>query len=48
MFLRDPDTEVLSAGIQVAYSCMTSGSSSHIFNFVVSVSRGRHFYRVGR
>ncbi|CAN0175933.1 unnamed protein product, partial [Scytosiphon promiscuus] len=34
MFLRDPDTGILSAGIQVAYSCMTSESSSHVFTFV--------------
>eukprot|EP00904_Undaria_pinnatifida_P000566 jgi/Undpi1/1050/HiC_scaffold_10.g04513.m1 len=31
---RDVDTGVLSAGIQVAYSCMTKSSNSHLFNYV--------------
>ncbi|CAM9165602.1 unnamed protein product, partial [Hapterophycus canaliculatus] len=34
MFLRDPGTGVLSAGVQVAYSCMTSESNSHVFTYV--------------
>ncbi|CAN0502911.1 unnamed protein product [Ectocarpus sp. 12 AP-2014] len=34
VFLRDPDTGVLSAGIQVPYSCMTSESSSHVFTYM--------------
>ncbi|CAM9286399.1 unnamed protein product [Ectocarpus sp. 4 AP-2014] len=34
VFLRDSDTGILSAGIQVAYSCMTSESSSHVFTYM--------------
>lgn len=33
---RDVDSDIPSAGIQVRYSCMTSASNSHIFNYVVS------------
>ncbi|CAM9511484.1 unnamed protein product, partial [Ectocarpus fasciculatus] len=34
VFLRDSDTGILSAGIQVAYSCMTNESSSHVFTYM--------------
>ncbi|CAN0469176.1 unnamed protein product, partial [Ectocarpus sp. 12 AP-2014] len=34
VFLRDSDTGILSAGIQVAYSCMTSESSNHVFTYM--------------
>ncbi|CAM9308303.1 unnamed protein product, partial [Laminaria digitata] len=32
--LRDADTGIYSAGIQVPYSCTTSASSSHTFNYM--------------
>ncbi|CAN0176299.1 unnamed protein product, partial [Ascophyllum nodosum] len=33
-YLNDPLTSEVSAGIQIAYSCMTSESSSHYFTYV--------------
>lgn len=50
VFLRDSDTGILSAGIQVAYSCMTSESSSHVFTYMVSravKSSGRYALPIG-
>ncbi|CAN0315183.1 unnamed protein product, partial [Ascophyllum nodosum] len=34
VFLNDPLTDTVSAGIQVPYSCMTNESSSHFFTYV--------------
>lgn len=37
VFLHDPDTDILSTGIQLPYSCITNESASHAFTYVVRV-----------
>lgn len=43
---RDVDSNIPSAGIQVGYTCMTSASNSHIFNYVgIGLTKENHISR---
>ena len=48
IFLNDPDTGVVSTGIQVPYSCVTSTSDGRPFTYVVrnflEVTLSRSFF----
>ena len=39
IFLRDPNTQITSTGIQIRYGFITSESSGHVFIYMVRIER---------